>query len=93
MVILNGYQGKSCQPILALMPPDHTPFNWQTKGLLSHNRSMIRPNQTSYDLHKATEVCIDAKATPHPIRNDINQVSKSKTEIKLKTVTLRVMDL
>ena len=46
---------------------------------------MIRPNQTSYDLNKATKVHFDAKVTPHPIRNDTNQVSKSKTEIKPKT--------
>ena len=45
---------------------------------------MIRPNQTSYDLNKATKVCIDAKATPHPITNDTNQVSKSKADIKSK---------
>ena len=57
------------------------------KRIGSHNRSMIRPNQTSYDLNKATKVYFDAKVTPHPIRNDTNQVSKSKTEIKLKTVT------
>ena len=54
------------------------------KRIVSHNRSMIRPNQTSYDWNKATKVCFDAKATLHPIRNDTNQVSKSKTEIKLK---------
>ena len=46
---------------------------------------MFRPNQTSYDLNKATKVCIDAKLTPHPIRNDTNQQNvKSTTEIKLK---------
>ena len=46
---------------------------------------MIRLNQTSYDLNKAIEVCIDAKVTPHPIRNDINQQNaKSTTDIKLK---------
>ena len=55
------------------------------KRIVSHNRYMIRPNQTRYDLNKATKVHFDAKATPHPIRNDTNQVSKSKTEIKLKT--------
>ena len=55
------------------------------KMIVSHNRSMIRPNQTSYDLNKATKVHIDARATPHPIRNATNQVSKSKTDIKSKT--------
>ena len=48
------------------------------KRIVSCKRSLIRPNQTSYDLNKATKVHIDAKATPHPIRNDINQVSKTK---------------
>ena len=52
------------------------------KRIVSHNRSMTRPNQTSYDLNKATKACIDAKATPHPIRNGTIQVSKSKTDIK-----------
>ena len=50
---------------------------------------MIRPNQTSYDLNKATKVCFDAKATPHPIRNDTNQVSSGKKEIKLKTKSIK----
>ena len=48
------------------------------KRIVSCNRSMIRPNQTSYHLNKATKVHIDAKATPHPIRNDTNQVTKAK---------------
>ena len=55
------------------------------KRIVSHNRSMIRPNQTSYDLNKAMKVHFDAKMTPPPIRNDTNQVYKSKTEIKPKT--------
>ena len=55
------------------------------KKIVSHNRSMIRLNQTSYDLNKATEVCIDVKVTPHPIRNDTNQQNaKSATDTKLK---------
>ena len=46
---------------------------------------MIRLNQTSYDLNTATEVCNDAKATPHPIRNDIKQQNaKGTINIKLK---------
>ena len=56
----------------------------ENKKIVSHNRSMIRPSQTSYDLNKATKVHIDAKLAPHPIRNDTNQVPKSKTDIKLK---------
>ena len=55
------------------------------KRIVHHNRSMIRPSQTNYNLNKATKVCFDAKGTPHPIRNNTNQVSKSKTEIKPKT--------
>ena len=48
------------------------------KRIVSYNRSMIRPNQTSYDLNKATKVYFDAKVTTHPIRNDTNQVSKTE---------------
>ena len=55
------------------------------KKIVSHNRSMIRLNQTGYDLNKATSVCIDAKVTPHLIRNDTNQQNaKSTKDIKVK---------
>ena len=55
------------------------------KRIVSHDRSMIRLNQTGYDLNKATSVCIDAKVKPHPIRNDTNQQNaKSTKDIKVK---------
>ena len=51
----------------------------------NHNRSIIRLNQTSYYLNKATEVCIDAKVTHHPIRNDTKQQNaKSTTDTKIE---------
>ena len=55
------------------------------KKIVSHNRSMIRLNHTSYDLNTVTEVHNDAKVTPHPIRNDIKQQNaKGTINIKLK---------
>ena len=55
------------------------------KKIVSHSKSIIRLNQTSYDLNTATEVHNDAKATSHPIRNDIKQQNaKGTINIKLK---------
>ena len=60
------------------------------KKIVSHNRSVIRLNQTSYDLNTATEVYNDAKVTLHPIRNVIKQQNaKGTINIKLKLKSLQ----
>ena len=82
MVILNGYQGKVLSVDTGATSTRSYTIQLANKRIVSHNRSMIISNQTSYDLNQAMKAHFDAKVTPHPIRHDTNQMSKSKTEIK-----------